>query len=154
MRSCKSHAYRIVLRASRSEHARRMSGLQIMHRTSCKTIGAGFKAIGDTFNKLQNHRARLAAVGPTLKPSDGFKTVHALRRSLTYIIYTHMLKPTYMYKIGVTLCGWIEVPAMYRTVYKSPLAGTLSKFKPQTQITVSKRLNYAITSPRKVLETY
>ena len=94
------------------------------------------------------------AVGPTLKPSDGFKTVHALRRSLTYIIYTHMLKPTYMYKIGVTLCGWIEVPAMYRTVYESPLAGTLSKFKPQTQITVSKRLNYAITSPTKVLETY
>ena len=35
----------------------------------CKTVGASFKAVGDNFNKLQNHRARFAAVGPVWKPS-------------------------------------------------------------------------------------
>ena len=63
-----------------SEHAHGMSGLCTMHRTSCETVGASFKAVGDNFNKLQNHHAHFAAVGqpqPTLVMS-GLPSVAAV----------------------------------------------------------------------------
>ena len=68
-----------------SEHVCGMPGLWTMHRTSCETYGAGFKAVGDNFKKLKNCHTHFTAVGPVLKPSGPlrnsparFKTVQQL----------------------------------------------------------------------------